>query len=79
MLHAIEYFGLGVAVFRAVAGGLGARVTAARVKVTMLIVVAYAIRDEVISCSSASNSKTSRRAGGYCGRSDRPDRRAGVA
>ena len=47
VLHAIEYFGLGVVVFRAIAGGLGAQVTKVRVKVTMLIVVAYAISDEV--------------------------------
>ena len=47
VLHAVEYFGLGVVVCRAVVGGLGAPVTAARVKATMLIVVAYAISDEV--------------------------------
>jgi VanZ family protein len=45
--HAIEYFGLGVVVFRAVAGGLGAQVTVARATATMIIAVAYAISDEV--------------------------------
>src|SRR5688572_2824185 len=34
--HAIEYFGLGVVVFRAVAGGLGAQVTASRAMATMI-------------------------------------------
>ena len=47
LAHAIEYFGLGVVVFRAVAGGFGARVTAARVMATMIIAVAYAVSDEV--------------------------------
>jgi len=45
--HAVEYFGFGVVVFRAVAGGLGAQVTAARVNATMLIVALYAISDEL--------------------------------
>ena len=45
--HAIEYFGLGVVVFRALAGGLGAQVTAARAMATMGIAVAYAVSDEV--------------------------------
>jgi VanZ family protein len=47
LAHAIEYFGLGVVVFRAVAGGLGARVTPARAMTTMIIAVAYAVSDEV--------------------------------
>ena len=47
LAHAIEYFGLGVVVFRAVAGGLGARVTAARAMATMIIAVAYGVSDEV--------------------------------
>ena len=45
--HAIEYFGLGVIVFRAVAGGLGEQVTASRAMATMIISVAYALSDEV--------------------------------
>ena len=47
LAHAIQYFGLGVVVFRAVAGGLGAQVTAARAMATMIIAVAYAVSDEV--------------------------------
>lgn len=47
LAHAIEYFGLGVVVFRAVAGGLGARVTAGRAMATMIIAVAFAVSDEV--------------------------------
>jgi VanZ family protein len=47
LAHAIEYFGLGVVVFRAVAGGLGARVTAPRAMTTMIMTVAYAVSDEV--------------------------------
>lgn len=47
LAHAIEYFGLGVVVFRALAGGLGAQVTAARAMATMVIAVAYAVSDEV--------------------------------
>lgn len=47
LAHAIEYFALGVVVFRAVAGGFGARVTAARAMTTMIIAVAYAVSDEV--------------------------------
>ena len=45
--HAVEYFGFGLVVFRAVAGGLGSRVTARHVRVTMLIVALYAISDEL--------------------------------
>ena len=45
--HAIEYFGLWVVVFRALAGGLGAQVTAVRAMATMGIAVAYAVSDEV--------------------------------
>ena len=47
LAHAIEYFGLGVVVFRAVAGGLGAPVTASRAIATMIISVAYALSDEL--------------------------------
>ena len=47
LAHGIEYFGLGVVVFRAVAGGFGARVTAARAMTTMIIAVTYAVSDEV--------------------------------
>lgn len=47
VLHTIEYFGLGVLVCRAVAGGLAAPVTLARAIATMIITVAYAISDEV--------------------------------
>ena len=47
VLHAIEYFGLAVVVFRAVAGGLGSQVTIARALATMILTVAYAISDEV--------------------------------
>jgi VanZ family protein len=47
VLHAIEYFGLSVVVFRAVAGGFGRAVTATRLKLTLLITLAYAISDEV--------------------------------
>ena len=43
--HAIEYFGLGVLVFRAVAGGLGAHVSTGRAMATMIITVAYAVSD----------------------------------
>ena len=47
ILHGIEYCGLGMVVFRAVANGLGAAVTAARVQLTLLIALAYAVSDEV--------------------------------
>ena len=47
LAHAIEYFGLAVVVFRAVAGGFGSQVTAARAMATMIIAVAYAVSDEV--------------------------------
>ena len=47
VLHAIEYFGFAVVVFRAVAGGLGGAVTAPRLKLTLLITLAYAMSDEV--------------------------------
>jgi VanZ family protein len=47
VLHAIEYFGLGVLVFRAVAGGFAAPVTQARAWATMIITVAHAVSDEV--------------------------------
>ena len=47
VLHAIEYFGLSVVVFRAVAGGLGRAVTATSLTSTLLITLAYAISDEV--------------------------------
>lgn len=45
--HAIAYFGFGILAFRAVAGGLGAQVTAKRAMATMIIAVAYAVTDEV--------------------------------
>ena len=45
--HAVEYFGLAVLVFRAVAGGLRSQVTVARALATMIITVAYAVSDEV--------------------------------
>lgn len=47
VLHAIEYFGLAVVVFRAVAGRLGSAVTATRLQRTLAITLAYAISDEV--------------------------------
>jgi VanZ family protein len=47
VLHAIEYCGLSLLVFRAVAGGLAAPVTRARAWATMIITVAYAVSDEV--------------------------------
>ena len=47
LAHAIQYFGLAVVVFRAVAGGLGAQVTAVRAMATMIIAVTYAVSDEV--------------------------------
>ena len=47
LLHAIEYFGLGIVVFRAVAGGLSSAVDGTRARLTMLITVAYAVSDEV--------------------------------
>lgn len=47
LAHAIEYFALGVLVFRAVAGGFGERVTAARAMTTMIIALTYAVSDEV--------------------------------
>jgi len=47
VLHAVEYFGLAVLVFRAVAGGLPARVDAAGVTLTLAIAVGYGVSDEV--------------------------------
>lgn len=47
ILHGGEYFGLAVLAFRAVAGGLPARVTAARARTTMLIAAGYAFSDEL--------------------------------
>jgi VanZ family protein len=47
LLHAIEYFGLGVVVFGAVAGRLPAAVDARRIGLTMLIAVGYAVSDEL--------------------------------
>jgi VanZ family protein len=47
VLHAIEYFGFAVVVFRAVAGGRGTAVTGIRLTLTLLIALAYAISDEV--------------------------------
>ena len=47
VLHGVEYCGLGIVVFRAVAGGLGAPLTASSVTTTLLITLTYAISDEV--------------------------------
>ena len=47
LLHAIEYFGLAIVVFRAVAGGFSAAVDGPRAGLTMLITVAYAVSDEL--------------------------------
>jgi VanZ family protein len=47
VLHGGEYFGLAVLTFRAIAGGLPARVTTARARSTMLIAAAYAFSDEL--------------------------------
>jgi VanZ family protein len=47
VLHAIEYCGLGIVVFRAVATGLGTAVTAGRAQLTLLIALAYAVSDEL--------------------------------
>ena len=47
VLHAIEYCGLAIVVFRALAGGLPAALDAKRVGLTLLITMAYAISDEV--------------------------------
>jgi VanZ family protein len=47
VLHAIEYFGFGAVVFRAVAGGLPALVDARRARRTLLIAVGYAASDEL--------------------------------
>jgi VanZ family protein len=45
--HAGAYFIVGVLAFRAVAGGLGRHVTAARAAATMIIAIGYAVTDEV--------------------------------
>ncbi len=78
--HAVEYFGFGLVVFRAVAGGLGSRVTAAHVKATLLIVVSYAISDELhqlfVPLRTADVRDVAR---GRGGRVDRADRVLGVA
>ena len=47
ILHEVEYFGFAVLVFRAVSGGLPARVSRPRVLATMSIATVYAISDEV--------------------------------
>ena len=47
ILHGVEYFGFAGVVFRAVAGGLPARMNRSRVIATMAFVTAYAISDEV--------------------------------
>jgi VanZ family protein len=45
--HAIAYFGFGVLTFRAIAGGLMARVTPPRAAATMILSIVYAATDEV--------------------------------
>ena len=47
ILHGVEYFGFTIVVFRAVAGGVPAALSRARVRATMAIVTAYAISDEL--------------------------------
>ena len=47
ILHGVEYFGLAIVTFRAVARGLPAQVTGARARLTMLLVVGYAVSDEL--------------------------------
>jgi VanZ family protein len=47
LLHGLEYFGLGVLVFRAVAGGLPATVDVRRALLTVAITVGYGASDEV--------------------------------
>ena len=47
LLHTIEYFGLGLLVFRAIAGGLLRRPSATTVAFCLLITVAYAASDEM--------------------------------
>ena len=47
ILHGVEYMGLSVVTFRAVARGLPARVNRTRAWVTLLITVAYGISDEL--------------------------------
>ena len=47
ILHEVEYFGFAVLVFRAVSGGLPARVSRPRLLATMSIATVYAISDEV--------------------------------
>ena len=47
ILHGIEYFGFTVTVFRAIGGSLPATLTRPRVILTMTLVTAYAISDEV--------------------------------
>lgn len=47
VLHAVEYLGLAVVVFRAVSGRLGARVTGARALWTMVVTVGYGASDEI--------------------------------
>jgi VanZ family protein len=46
-LHAIAYAGLAVLVFRAVAGGVAARMTARAAAVTLLITTGYGASDEL--------------------------------
>ena len=47
ILHGVEYAGLAVVTFRALAGGLPARVTGTGALLTLLITVAYGVSDEL--------------------------------
>ena len=47
VLHGVEYAGLAVVTFRALAGGLPARVTGTRALLALLITVAYGVSDEL--------------------------------
>lgn len=47
LLHGAEYAGLAVVTFRAIGGGLPARVTLPRAVTTLLISVGYGISDEL--------------------------------
>jgi VanZ family protein len=47
VLHGVEYAGLAAVIFRAVGGGLPARVTGARALATLLMTVGYGVSDEL--------------------------------
>lgn len=47
ILHGVAYAGLAVVIFRALGGGLPARMTRARALMTLLMTVAYGVSDEL--------------------------------